>query len=342
MFFAGFGIFILVVVLYLIVIIFFPVLELRPIPFIRNKGAGESSVPACRREVSFTVDGLTVRGWFYAPEGKGPFSAVVLNNGLNGTRDAILENYTLRFVKAGWAALAIDFRFYGDSDGQPRQVYSANHQIQDQKSAVEYLRSRADINPDRIVLWGTSASGPYGIINAAVDHRIAGVIAQCAPFDHKEDEKAYMKRVSIGFFFKMFVHGQRDKGRSRFNLSPHMIPCYSNNGETAMVTAPGIIDGISAVLGDSVNFKNEICARSVLMPHGPSPLEKGKDVVCPVVLFVCDKDNIVSPRSHLKMAEILGDKVQVVKYDIDHFDIYQGEFFEKAVEKQIAFLNAIE
>jgi len=35
--------------------------------------------------------------------------------------------------------------------------------------------------------------------------------------------------------------------------------------------------------------------------------------------------------SHEKVAEILGEKVKVVKYPIRHFDIYKGENFEKAV-----------
>ncbi|MBI9101111.1 MAG: hypothetical protein JEY99_01755 [Spirochaetales bacterium] len=65
------------------------------------------------------------------------------------------------------------------------------------------------VDGTRIVLWGTSTSGAYGIINAAEDPNIAGVIAQCTPFDHKEDSKPYLARVGYGFFFKLLIHGQR-------------------------------------------------------------------------------------------------------------------------------------
>lgn len=69
-----------------------------------------------------------------------------------------------------------------------------------------------------------------------------------------------MEREGYGYFFRLFVHAQRDKGRSRFGFSPHTIPIAGLPGTTAMLTAPGAFDGYATLVSDSDTFKNEVCA----------------------------------------------------------------------------------
>ena len=337
-FIVGFTAFFGVVLIYLVVITFFPVLKVKQIPV--QIGGGDAGAPAERTDVAFTVGGAEVRGWFYAPQDEsGPLPCVVLCHGLNGTKDMRLEQYALKFTEIGWAALAIDYRHYGESGGEPRQIYHAKKQIEDQRAAVEYVRQRSDIDPDKIVLWGTSASGLYGICTAAEDHRISGVIAQCATLDHKADSKPHLDRLGYGFFFRVFVHGQRDKARSRFNLAPHVIPAYSSNGEIALVSAPGLVEGISRLAESSSHFRNEVCARSLLVPHPPDPIAAAENVSCPVLILVCERDEIVSADSHVRVADALKEKADVRSYPIGHFDVYFGEHFERAVKDMTEFLT---
>lgn len=104
-----------------------------------------------------------------------------------------------------------------------------------------------------------------------------------------------------------------------------------------MITAPGAYQGYSKLV--SPDFKNEVCARLLLMSHGHNPIDYAKDVQCPVLLQVCEKDNLVSEKSYKKTVEILGKYAEVKKYPIGHFDIYVGENFEKAVSDQIALFK---
>lgn len=198
-----------------------------------------------------------------------------------------------------------------------------------------------EVDADRIVLWGTSASGPYGICTASEDHRIAAVIAQCATLDHKADSKPHIERLGYGYYLRLFIHGQRDKARSRFNLTPHIIPAYSSNGEISLVSAPGLVEGISRLAKHSRYFSNQICARSLLMPHPPDPIAAAEDVRCPVLILTCEKDEIVGRDSNAKVARILGDKAEVRSYPIGHFDIYEGVHFERAVSDMVAFLQKV-
>jgi len=327
-----------IILLYLIVIIFFPVLKVEFQPT-SKKITGEM-VPDCRENVTFSVNGSTLSAWFYKTVKSEQAPCIVMSHGFCGTKDMGLQQYALKFNNAGFSVLTFDYRYFGDSEGSPRQLYCGPYQVDDLKGAVEYVISRDDVDEKKVILWGTSAGALYGINVAGKDDRIAGVIAQCGSFDHKEDSKAYIEREGMGFFFKLFVHGQRDKGRSRFGLSPHCFPAYGKPGSIAMITAPGAFEGIEKLSGHSLTFKNETCARLSLLPHTEDPLKLACHVKCPVQILVCENDGLVSPRSHIRLVENLKTVVEVKQYPITHFDLYSGEYFDLSTDDQINFVES--
>ena len=164
---AGFGIAFGILAGYLIIIAFYPFkVETQPMEQKENDG----NVPTCRQDFSSIVDGVTLSGWLYLPEDAAkPLPCVVLNTGFCGTKDFLLEKYALRFVEAGFAAISFDYRHFGDSQGDPRQIYSVSKQLEDNKAAVAFVRTRREIDAESIFLWGTSSSGNYGIMLAAED-----------------------------------------------------------------------------------------------------------------------------------------------------------------------------
>jgi cephalosporin-C deacetylase-like acetyl esterase len=340
----GLCVLIVTILLYLVVIIFSPVLSApkQPIPRRKKEEKETKKAPASRQDVQFSVEGKRISAWLYLPKDRSQaVPCVVMNHGFGGTKDSVLERYALRFVAAGTAVLTYDYRHFGTSEGEPRQLYDVSYQLQDVRAAIAYARGRSEIDPEKIVIWGTSAAGGYGLVIAAEDERIAAVIGQCAGIDHEADSKLFMKREGMGYFLRLFVHAQRDKGRSRFGLSPYTIPMVGLPGTMAMFSAPGAFDGYTKLFGDSDTFQNEVCARLLFMGHGRDPKEAAQDVQCPVLLLVCEHDNLVAPDSHVKAAEALGDKATVKSYPIGHFDIYEGEHFEKAVKEMLALLESI-
>jgi fermentation-respiration switch protein FrsA (DUF1100 family) len=135
------------------------------------------------------------------------------------------------------------------------------------------------------------------------------------------------------------MHALRDKGRSIFKLSPHKYPIVGKPGTVAMFTSPGAFEGYSKVVSASKTFQNEICARVLFMAQGFNPIIYVESVNCPVLLAICEKDELVSEKSYQKTAEILRKYAVVKKYPIEHFDVYIGEDFETAVEDQTDFLK---
>ena len=100
---------------------------------------------ALRREVAFLSDGVTCRAWAYVPDAAvpRPLPCIVMAHGLSGTRNASLEPYAERFAAAGFYVVLFDYRYLGDSDGEPRQLISIPRQLEDWKSAIAFARGDA-------------------------------------------------------------------------------------------------------------------------------------------------------------------------------------------------------
>lgn len=337
----GLGIVVGLILIYLVVLVFFPILRVVAQPIEKALAdTDREAAPDCRQDVRFSVDGTDLHGWLYLPaERQGPLPAIIMSTGFGGTKDAILEQYAIPFVEAGYVVLTYDYRSFGLSGGEPRQVYDVSYQLDDFRAAIAYARQRDEIDPEKIVLWSTSAAGGYGLALAAEDKRIAAIISQCGAIDHKADNRLFMERDGMGFFLRLLMHAQRDKGRSRFGLSPHTFPIVGKPGTTAMFVATGAFAGYSELFRNSKTFRNEVCARLFFMKHGKDPLEASRSVQCPVLFLACEKDNLAAPDSYKRAAEHLGDLAEVKSYPIGHFEIYGGEYFENALGEMIRFLG---
>jgi pimeloyl-ACP methyl ester carboxylesterase len=333
------GITIGIIVLYLLIVTFGPGFTVPEQPLEKWKQPTkdiDAKPPLLRKDVSFKVKGTSISAWLYLPENlSAPVPCIIMGHGFGGTKDMIMESYALRYQEAGFAALTFDYRHFGQSEGEPRQLFSIPYQLQDYAAAVEYARSLKEIDPTRIALWGTSGSGGHVVVAAAKDKNIACVIAQCPGLDPHASVKTLVQKVGFGHIVRMFVHGQRDIVRSRFGLSPHKIPIVGKPGSIAFFPISDAYDGYSRLAPE--NFINEVCARIILRSHGYRPAKHARNVQCPVLIQICDHDSL-APISAGTEKE-LKKHAELKHYPIGHFDIYTGDNFEKSVSDQLEFLK---
>ena len=91
---------------------------------------------------------------------------VIMAHGFGAERTFGLPAYAERFLQRGMAAFLFDYRNFGDSDGEPRNLVSNHRHIKDWEAAVAHVRGLPDIDTEKIALWGSSYSGGHVIVTA--------------------------------------------------------------------------------------------------------------------------------------------------------------------------------
>jgi dienelactone hydrolase len=66
---------------------------------------------------------------------------------------------------------------------------------------------------------------------------------------------------------------------------------------------------------------------------------KTDQLPCPILIAICDQDSRVVPAAAAATTRRAGKRATVKHYPIGHFDMYLGEWFERSVMDQVAFLQ---
>ncbi len=115
-------------------------------------------------KVTFQSEGVKMVGNLYLPasyKSGDKLPAVVVTGSWTSVKEQMAGLYAQKLAEQGLATLAFDFRFYGESGGQPRQYESPEKKIQDIKNAVTYLQSLPMIDTNRIGGLAVCASAGY-------------------------------------------------------------------------------------------------------------------------------------------------------------------------------------
>jgi fermentation-respiration switch protein FrsA (DUF1100 family) len=105
------------------------------------------------RELFFCSGGVRCAADLYWPDDpSGDVRCVVMGHGGTGTKRLGLPKNAEKFTAAELAVLAFDYRYFGRSGGQPRQLIDVPEQHDDYRAAIDYVRGVAGIDVQRIGL----------------------------------------------------------------------------------------------------------------------------------------------------------------------------------------------
>ena len=119
--------------------------------------------------VYFYSDGLRLSGCFTAAGNakRGQrLPTIICLHGYSGRKDIYMPSYVRELTQAGYNTLDFFHRGFGDSAGI-RLRNNPWEQVADTMSALIYLQQRAEVDPQRIALYGTSFGGTIAIQAAA-------------------------------------------------------------------------------------------------------------------------------------------------------------------------------
>lgn len=264
---------------------------------------------------------------------------IVMGHGFGATRDAGLLPFAERFALAGADVLLFDYRGFGTSEGTPRQDVDHRRHREDYHAAIAAARAIDGVDPERIVLWGSSYSGGHVVVVASQDPRISALVSQGAAMDGLAALFGVRTESGTGKTLALTAAGLRDAARALTRRAPYLVPIVGPEGSNAVISAPGAEKGYQAIMGPT--FRNEMCARGILRIALNRPVRHAAAVRCPAFIVIAEQDNIAPVTSVHEVAEILGDRAETLSFDCGHFDIYVGDVFERSVSAQVDFLTRV-
>lgn len=288
------------------------------------------------RELSFRSDGLRCAGRLFLPsERAGRAPCVVMGHGTTGTVDFGLTRYASRFAEAGMVVLAFDYRHFGRSDGEPRQLIRVGRQLTDWRAAVEYARSLPGVDADRVAVWGTSLSAGHVVAVAAEDPRIAAVVAQL-PFMGIDLRRASPRPRRVTR--RLFAAAVRDLLRGAVGRRPVVVAMVGQPGAEAVFTGAEDYSVAMELSEQAPTWRNEMCARSLFSLIRYRPGRLAGRLRMPLLVCVADDDTAASGQLAVRAAED-APHGQLRRYPGGHFAAYVGDVFERMVTDEVEFLH---
>ena len=101
--------------------------------------------------------------------------AIVIGHPMGAVKEQSSMLYAQTLAEKGFITLAIDLPFWGESDGQPRNVVAPEIYAEAFSAAVDYLGTRDFIDRDRIGALGVCGSGSFVISAAKIDPRMKAI-----------------------------------------------------------------------------------------------------------------------------------------------------------------------
>ncbi|MEK9711542.1 MAG: alpha/beta fold hydrolase [Thalassolituus sp.] len=287
-----------------------------------------------RLDVTFPSGNDTCAAWLYLPEGTKPAPVIVMAHGLGAVRTMRLDAFAERYCEAGYACLVFDYRYFGDSSGEPRQLLNIKRQLADWANAVRFAQQDARVDGSKVIVWGSSFSGGHVLKTAANVSGIAGVMSQC-PFTNGIASSMSLHPLST---LKVSTLAAVDLLTAPFRSKPVMVDLAGAPGDGALMTAHDVIEGYNGIKPEDSDIPGYVAARFGFEITRYFPGASAAKVKVPTLLLACLKDTVAPVKPTLKYAKKLPQGT-VVELDTGHFDIYVGEWFEKVVGIQLDWLK---
>ncbi|MBR6951955.1 MAG: alpha/beta hydrolase [Oscillospiraceae bacterium] len=153
--------------------------------------------------------GITLAADLYLPKNaEGRLPAIAVSGPFGAVKEQCSGLYAQTMAERGFAALAFDPSFTGESGGNVRYMASPNINTEDFMAAVDFLSLHERVDPARVGIIGICGWGGLAINAAALDTRVRATAAMTmydmtrvnakGYFDSEDSEEArYEKRAAM-------------------------------------------------------------------------------------------------------------------------------------------------
>ncbi len=132
-----------------------------------------------KKAVTFYSEGCKLAGDLYLPsdlERGEERAGVLLCHGYTGVKDLYLPDNARVLTDAGYVAMTFDYKGWGTSEG-PLARLNPYGRVADAHAALTFLAMQAEVDDDRLGIYGTSYGGGTAVWLAAIDERVKCVVS---------------------------------------------------------------------------------------------------------------------------------------------------------------------
>lgn len=282
--------------------------------------------------INFSSENTPIAGTLYLPNlpvgSKAP--GIVLCHGFAGIKEMLLPPYAQKFTTNGYVVLTFDYRGFGASGGEPGRLVP-KLQIEDIHNAISFLSSLKQVDPNRLGLWGTSYGGANAIVAASKNQRI----------------KCLSVQLTFGNGERCITSNMAQEELLKFKET------LTKLDEKKKLTGKEMMVPVSKILSDEQSkafflkyadkfpaLKTKIPFLTILETMNHTPENYLKDLRAPILIIGAEKDLVNPITETLSLYKLASEpkELMVVK-DASHFELYEGNYFEQVINKQIAWFN---
>ena len=279
-----------------------------------------------RRAVNIYSDGTRLAGDIWFPAGLGESEkapTILLAHGWGGLKSHLNGSYAPAFAAAGYIVLAFDYRGWGESDSrlvivgdQPepdangharinvqviREVVDPLDQLEDIRSALNFLEGEPQVDMERLGIWGSSFGGGLVVMTAINDPRVKVVVSQVGAMNGRSSAEVRAGGLDV-------VH-EKEIQRARGEAPP--VP----QGED-------VVEGL-----DGTPYFSQFARYA--------PVDEVDRLNVPTLLIDAANENLFDITQHSGLVyERIKDRIPSryhIEPGIEHYGIY-GERFPQSVE----------
>ena len=244
---------------------------------------------ATKTRFTFQSEGETLVGNLFLPERGKPSGVVVAVGPLTSVKEQAAGTYAQAMAERGYAGLAFDYRYFGESTGRPRQFENPEANIEDIKNAATALL--ADDRLTDLPLFGLGVcfgAGPM-VRSVAEDRRFRAFAGVAGVFTDNAKTRARMGAA----YQAALDRGQAAERKWRETGEAETIPAVAADGGDVAMPLREAYEFYGTPRGQVPNYVNGYAVQS--LAHSLPFDARGAADVIDVPVLIVHSENALTP-----------------------------------------------
>ncbi len=173
--------------------------------------------------------GITLAADVYLPKNRGSkrLSAIVVGGPFGAVKEQASGLYAQTMAERGFATLAFDASYTGESGGEPRNIASPDINTEDFMAAVDFIGLQPYVDREHIGVIGVCGMGGMALNAVAVDKRVKAVVASTMYDMSRVMSKGYNDSVTLEQRTQALEQMSRQRWDDAASGKPAYQPSYN-------------------------------------------------------------------------------------------------------------------